>query len=157
MYWHSGSRAQIPQLWDMKHVKSAVLTVLLYSSALSAFLGSILKDKTSRNVIMVVLSILYKIIPSFSPGFVLAMLLLYLLEAWNSSTRRYLDNIATPREVEEHIEKLRLTPPSVTWTVRCYHYEHRLRGLNDKESSNTMGSSKKVVTHTASKEYQFGR
>ena len=63
--------------------------------------------------------------PNFDGTFVVVLVLLYLVEAYTCSTRRYLANaiLSSTSEVEEYIEKLREEPPVVTWKVRCFHYE----------------------------------
>ena len=63
--------------------------------------------------------------PNFDGAFVIVLVLLYLVEAYTCSTRRYLANaiLSSTSEVEEFIEKLREEPPVVRWKVRCFHYE----------------------------------
>ena len=114
------------------------------------------KKHTVVGVLVVVSSVINKILPRFSNEFILLVGILYLLEAFTCSTRRYLSNIMSPNEIEELIEKLRESPPSVTWTVRCYHYENRLLGSSRDRPVDHSASSKKIITHTAKKEYQFG-
>ena len=102
------------------------------------------------------LSLVNKILPGFSPSIIKLFVAAYLLESYFCSTRRYLCNIMTPQEVEDTLEKLRAAPPSITWTVRCYHYEGRLLRSSRGDSFSHSSSSKKVVTHTAKKDYDFG-
>jgi hypothetical protein len=57
---------------------------------------------------------------------VIASVMLYLLESYNCSTRRFLSNaISNPTELDEYIENLRKEPPIVTWKVKSFHYELR--------------------------------
>jgi len=128
-------------------------------------------------------SLLYLRLPSYSPKFLITTILLYLIEAFSCSTRRYLSHaLNAPTEVEDYLERIRLAKPVVKWKVRCFHYEDRLRGLkelgkkfenvNEKlhdalDSSSPSASSKsfgdtpplwmakKVVTHEAVGTYKF--
>ena len=71
-------------------------------------------------------SLLYLRLPQYSPKVLASTIILYLLEAWNCSTRRYLSNgMNAPTEVEAYLEKMRSVEPSVKWKVRCFHYEDR--------------------------------
>jgi len=71
-------------------------------------------------------SLLYLRLPQYSPKVLATTIILYLLEAWNCSTRRYLSNgMNAPTEVEAYLEKMRSVEPSVKWKVRCFHYEDR--------------------------------
>ena len=71
-------------------------------------------------------SLLYLRLPQYSPKVLFATILLYLLESYSCSTRRYLSHaLNAPSEVETYLEKIRNATPSVTWKVRCFHYEER--------------------------------
>jgi len=71
-------------------------------------------------------SLLYLRLPQYSSKVLATTIILYLLEAWNCSTRRYLSNgMNAPTEVEAYLEKIRSVEPSVKWKVRCFHYEDR--------------------------------
>ena len=125
-------------------------------------------------VLLLIHSLLYVRLPSYSPKFLTTTLLLYLIEAYTCSTRRYLSHaMNAPTEIEEYMEKLRLAKPIVKWKVRCFHYEDRLRGLKDLRKkfdnidgethlNNVVGDTpplwmaKKVVTHEAVGTYKFG-
>ncbi len=64
--------------------------------------------------------------PQVNGKLLTAAIVLYILEAYTCSTRRYLANaISTPVELEAYVERLRQEPPVVTWKVRCFHYERR--------------------------------
>ena len=132
--------------------------------------------------LLMVHSLLYLRLPQYSPKFLITTILLYLIEAFSCSTRRYLSHaMNAPSEVEDYLEKIRLATPVVKWKVRCFHYEDRLRGLkelgkkfedvNEKlhnvidststSSSKTFGDTpplwmaKKVVTNEAVGTYKF--
>ncbi len=125
-------------------------------------------------VLLLIHSLLYVRLPSYSPKFLISTVLLYLIEAYTCSTRRYLSHaINAPTEIEAYMEKLRLAKPIVKWKVRCFHYEDRLRGLKDLRKkfdnidgethlNNVVGDTpplwmaKKVVTHEAVGTYKFG-
>mmetsp|Transcript_17584 Transcript_17584/g.29712 ORF Transcript_17584/g.29712 Transcript_17584/m.29712 type:complete len:659 (-) Transcript_17584:137-2113(-) len=144
----------------------------------AAFLAPIIQF-----ILLLIHSLLYLRLPSYSPKFLVTTILLYLIEAFSCSTRRYLSHaLNAPTEVEAYLEKMRIAKPVVKWKVRCFHYEDRLRGLkelgkrvddvNDKlynalDSSSSSSSSKsfgdtpplwmakKVVTHEAVGTYKF--
>jgi len=89
-----------------------------------------------------------------STVFRIALFALYLIESTTCSTRRYLSNVLTPDGAAELIQHLISSPPVVTWTVRCFHYEWR-RGMErvmDKDKRKTW-KRHKVVTHTAKRKY----
>ena len=165
VYWNSGPIKALPSFFsEWKHAKATVLSVFLLTG-----IGSLIANRIkfvavdSNNYFGVamhfVADILNWIVPSFmtSPNFVVLVVLLYFLEAYTSSTRRYLDNMSTPQEVQDLLERLRSNPPTVKWTVRCYHYENRLLGARgDLKRIESSTSSKKVITHTATSEFNFG-
>jgi hypothetical protein len=65
-------------------------------------------------------------LPNFGREFLMLTIILYLSEAYNCSTRKYLTNsISCPEEVESFMEGLCEEEPTVTWKIRCYHYEKR--------------------------------
>jgi hypothetical protein len=65
-------------------------------------------------------------LPKFSGAFLVLVGIMYLIESYVCSTRKYLSNsLSCPQEVEIYIEKLRDEGPSVSWQIRCYHYEKR--------------------------------
>lgn len=83
-------------------------------------------------ILLLIHSLLYLRLPSYSPKFLITTILLYLIEAFSCSTRRYLSHaLNAPTEVEEYLERIRLAKPVVKWKVRCFHYEDRLRGLKE--------------------------
>jgi hypothetical protein len=144
----------------------------------AAFLSPIIQF-----ILLLIHSLLYLRLPSYSPKFLITTIILYLLEAFTCSTRRYLSHaLNAPTEVEAYLERIRIAKPVVKWKVRCFHYEDRLRGLkelgkkidnvNEKlhdalDSSHSTSSSKsfgdtpplwmakKVVTHEAVGTYKF--
>ena len=71
-------------------------------------------------------ALLYLRPPPYSPKFIAATLVLYLLESYGCSTRRYLSRaMNAPTELTEYLESLRSVDPVVKWKVRCFHYEVR--------------------------------
>ena len=65
-------------------------------------------------------------LPKFSREFLAAIIIMYLLESYTCSTRKYFDNsLSCSNEVEHFMEGLREREPSVSWQIRCYHYEKR--------------------------------
>eukprot|EP00934_Nitzschia_sp_Nitz4_P007814 Nitzschia sp. Nitz4//scaffold13_size275219//196144//197684//NITZ4_000898-RA/size275219-augustus-gene-0.272-mRNA-1//-1//CDS//3329536086//7804//frame0 len=106
-------------------------------------------------------------------------IILYLLESYTCSTRRFLTNsISSPEGVEEYIRQLREQQPVVTWSVRSFHYEKRrifaipemiqslTRKFRPKQPFDMMPRSKpncgsmfpftrKVVTNKATRTYQY--
>lgn len=130
-------------------------------------------------------ALLYVRPPPYPPKLIVATLVLYVLESYGCSTRRYLSHaMNAPKETTEYLESLRNAEPVVKWKVRCFHYEERefwkwilssggllrtLLGLvgvkDDDEQSNgvdmerakPLWMTKKVVTHQAVGSYKFGR
>eukprot|EP00571_Detonula_confervacea_P004458 CAMPEP_0172323334 /NCGR_PEP_ID=MMETSP1058-20130122/48462_1 /TAXON_ID=83371 /ORGANISM="Detonula confervacea, Strain CCMP 353" /LENGTH=624 /DNA_ID=CAMNT_0013039305 /DNA_START=156 /DNA_END=2030 /DNA_ORIENTATION=+ len=77
-------------------------------------------------VLLLLHSLLYLRLPQYSTKVLAATVLLYLLESYSCSTRRYLSHaLNAPAEVESYLEQIRSVEPSVTWKVRCFHYEDR--------------------------------
>lgn len=71
-------------------------------------------------------ALLYLRPPPYSPKFIATTLVLYLLESYGCSTRRYLSRaMNAPTELTEFLESLRSVDPVVKWKVRCFHYEVR--------------------------------
>ena len=76
--------------------------------------------------LLLVHALLYLRLPQYSPNVIAITILLYLLESYSCSTRRYLSHaMNAPDEVEAYLERIRNIKPSVTWKVRCFHYEDR--------------------------------
>ncbi len=76
--------------------------------------------------LLLVHSLLYLRLPQYSPKVLITTILLYLLESYSCSTRRYLSHaMNAPNEVESYLERIRTVEPKVTWKVRCFHYEER--------------------------------
>lgn len=48
--------------------------------------------------------------------------LFFLVEAINSDTFFYLLNVNTSESLLDHMQRLRQTPPQVSWHIQCYHY-----------------------------------
>lgn len=91
-------------------------------------------------------------------GFIV-IVVLYLVEAANCSTRRYLSNIKTPSQVQEYLYQLQQVTPRIRFHLDCYHYEDD-DGFSYNSSSrrrNENRSSSKRVTHRATGLYEFKR
>lgn len=89
-------------------------------------------------------------------GFVV-LLALYLVEASNCSTRRYLSNIKTPLEVQEYILRLKEVTPIIRFHLECYHYEDDdgFAFHSSPRRKHENSSSSRRVTHRASELYDF--
>ena len=80
------------------------------------------------------------------------VLFLYILECCTCSTRRYLSNCMTPKQLLAYLETLKETPMQIVWEVECYHYnDHTYRSRRHR------GSRRKVVTHRAHQTFQYSR
>ena len=129
-------------------------------------------------------ALLYLRPPPYPPKLIVATLILYLLESYGCSTRRYLSHaMNAPKELTEYLESLRNAEPVVKWKVRCFHFEERelwkwmlssggllqivlnmLGAGSYNQQSNEMETerskpswmTKKVVTHQAVGTYNFG-
>jgi hypothetical protein len=65
-------------------------------------------------------------LPKFNRVFLILVFIGYAIESYTCSTRKYLSNaLSCPEEVETYIENLRDEGPTVSWQIRCYHYEKR--------------------------------
>ena len=98
--------------------------------------------------LLLVHALLYLRLPQYSPNIIAITILLYLLESYSCSTRRYLSHaMNAPDEVEAYLERIRNVKPSVTWKVRCFHYEDRelwksMKGVRKIWESRTKESNK---------------
>jgi len=98
----------------------------------------------------------------------------YLYESFFCSTRRYFKNMVSQAEVQHVMETLREAKPKVIWTIRCYHYEEtrkpKWKGTLQQQEAETLTVTrtklsppittkgrKRVETHYASKQYDYGR
>ena len=179
---------------QIRHAKSILLSTLLWTCLLTILLVQRLWDhlfavltqqqaqwKDTNPLLSAILSFLTSLLlfitkPKFTsltcnPCFVAFIYVLYLLESYTCSTRRYLENITSQQDVEDKMETLRNAKPSVTWNVRCYHYETpswtwtKSEGENGDNGENGAGANvssrrqvtKKVITHRASKQFEFER
>jgi hypothetical protein len=198
VYWEGGSSNTLyeslaPRLgqYGAEHAKATILTGLITLASIGVLVGWIRKlmeqSNFSANSHHVVVAALWVILEWTILRFprlenrwlILTTIVLYGLESYNCSTRRFLANaISSPDEVEVFIEKLRKEQPIVNWKVRCYHHEKRkifqalprpLRENTNLENSveenktprrNTppmFPFTKKVVSHQATASYQFKR
>lgn len=170
---------------NLRHVKPAVLSLILWFSSLVKVkdylienpLLSLSKLRQNHNqvifhVINTFLFIVGKIIlrgNPFAPWFVWTCLFLYVIEAYTCSTRKYLANaLSSSEDLENYIESLRKSKPNVIWKVRCFHYQGEEDDEHDKQISSGVNQNipkkkpltmpripKKVITHTATKVYEF--
>ena len=80
----------------------------------------------ARFILLLLYSLLYLRLPQYSPKVIATTIILYLIESYSCSTRRYLSHsMNAPTEVEAYLERIRNIEPSVIWRVRCFHYEER--------------------------------
>jgi hypothetical protein len=144
-----------------------------------------------RKIISIAVSILLTVTkPRFqqftcNPYVIAIIYVLYLSESYTSSTRRYLANTLSQHHVETLMEHLRNTKPTVTWSLRCFHYDelpqtHMLVPLSPTSAANYTSTRtstplnvitnlvhkrkpyittrrKKVFTHQATKQFEFSR
>lgn len=139
-----------------------------------------------RKIISVVLSIILILTkPRFqqitcNPYVIASIYLLYLSESYTSSTRRYLANTLSQHHVETLMEHLRNTKPTVTWSIRCFHYDvlppmllpspgaanhtittstplNVITNFVRQRKSSTATRRKKVFTHQATTQFEFSR
>jgi hypothetical protein len=195
IFWEGGSSSTLsasvgPKIeqFGIVHIKATILSAILLM-ALAGALASFLREKLEQSVASKTLPRILSIgiflvnwtilnVPKVDWWIVIATIILYLIEAYTCSTRRYLANaINSPSELEAFIEKLREEPPEVQWTVRSFHYEkplwlsptqltRSLRRRFSKEDADEapVGSSinlstsllrRKVVTNRASGSYRY--
>lgn len=199
VYWEGGSSNTLyesiaPRLdqYGAAHAKATILTGLITLTFIGVLVGWIRKlmeqSNFNANSHHVVVAILWTILEWTILRFprlenrwlILATIVLYGLESYNCSTRRFLANaISSSDEVEVFIEKLRKEQPIVNWKVTCYHHEKRkifqaLRRPLKKDTILQNGMeeiitpprrntppmfpfTKKVVSHQATASYQFKR
>jgi hypothetical protein len=195
IFWEGGSSSTLsnsvgPKIeqFGIGHIKATILSAILVM-ALAGALASFLREKLEQSVASKTLPRALSLgiflvnwtilnVPKLDRWFVVATIILYLVEAYTCSTRRYLANaINSPSELEAFIEKLREEPPEVLWTVRSFHYEkplwlspiqltrslwRRFKKQDDDEapdsSSGKLSSSllrRKVVTNRATGSYRY--
>jgi hypothetical protein len=118
----------------VSHIKASILTVSLFG----LLLRNLVISKEHQH-------------GGSSWGPVLFVGLLYLLEAFFCSTRRYLSNVMEPRDVIEYVESLQRTAPKVRWDVECFHY--RDEGFSSRRRHDSAPT--KVVTHKAHQDFWF--
>ena len=96
-----------------------------------------------------------------------SLYILYLLESLTSSTNKYLTNKISSPEAFDIIENFRRLPPTVTWTIKHYHFEDRygfrMRHPQQQQPQQQQQNqqhhsklSKKVYSATATDRYVFG-
>ena len=82
----------------------------------------------------------------------------YIVEASSCSTRRYLSNMLSPVELLDAVRDMCQSPPIVRWKLECYHYNHKGHHYYTKGGQKYVGDeSNRVVTHRASRSFQYNR
>jgi hypothetical protein len=114
-----------------KHKLSALFTVVLFGAILSRPLW----DTDGGYRIAVAVAVV-----------------MYLIEAACSSTRKYLSNMVTPNEVKALLNNLREMRPTLKWDLECYHYRST---YSISKNGNRSESRTKFTTHRASHEYMY--
>lgn len=73
--------------------------------------------------------------------------LAFLAEFWWSSTYKYLRNMNTTQSLRDYMDKLYRTPPSLSISIECYHYETRYVTYTDSNGhTQTRTETYPVVT-----------
>lgn len=192
IFWEGGSSSTLsasiaPKLseYGLNHFKATLLSGLLLVVLISYTASSIrqlieLKQSTPgpstflTNTILLIAQWTILRVPKMNRWLVGAILILYLIESYTCSTRRYLANsISSPQGLEDYIEQLRREPPSVIWKLRCFHYrrfaiDEILRLVRSDSKVYDHGTAtkpppfkspliRKVVTHEATMKYQYNR
>jgi len=185
VYWQSGvslsdyASSSLSSAAKIQHIRTTVLSVMLVVALVSVLLRPMVdfcqkncagrkNDKECSIIVKLLTNALYLFRPithgvHSNRTAVLILYMFYLLESYNCSTRKYLTNVVDGEDVESRIEDLRNARPEVTWTVKCYHYAKRLAASrylarSDKERKGFPGLNlpgKKVITHEATKQYDF--
>jgi len=88
------------------------------------------------------------------------LVLLYLVECYTSSSRKYLTNEADKESVFEYVDRMKQNAPQIWWKVECYHYETRVRTVTRKDANGHERThhetyQEKVTTWRASDNYKY--
>lgn len=141
IFWEGGSSSTLseslgPQLLKhgVVHAKATILSTVLWF-VLYGLISTWLRSKLDRsdqiqslqsNVMAAIPIALLKWtllgVPRLDSWILALVVLLYLTEAYFSSTHQYLCNRKESHDVETYIEQLREEAPEVTWKVRAFHY-----------------------------------
>ena len=145
VFWEGGSSStlsasvapKLKAILGVHHLKASLLSGILLL-AVVGFLAQWLKDKIDQSTLFQrrprpfylnasLFLIQWTILraPKFEPWFLASIVILYLLEAFFCSTKRFLANAIEGDELEKYLEQLRDTPPVIEWKVRSFHYEPR--------------------------------
>lgn len=125
---------------NLRHVKPTILSIVLWVAILHRIKDFIvvhpfitlaqIKERYPRllyhicRVLFFIMGTLLLPFNPFAPWFVGMCAVLYIVEAFTCTTRRYLINaLSSSEEMEEYLESLRQVKPNVIWKVRCFHYE----------------------------------
>lgn len=89
-------------------------------------------------------------------GIVVAVAVIYLIEAWFSPFRQYSSNLFNRAKAYEFMTRLGDTRPALSFWIECFHYETRTRVTTDKDGNTQVETyTERVVTHTASEGVHF--
>lgn len=106
----------------------------------------------ARFILLLLYSLLYLRLPQYSIKVIITTIILYLIESYTCSTRRYLSHsMSAPTEVEAYLERIRTIEPSVIWRVRCFHYEEREVWKSIKGLYKLFDGGWKLATTTSSR------
>ena len=134
----------------ISHVKASLLTTIIFAliyrhwrvDPSSFFFPK--EDRNKRSIFVIVFAVI-----------------LYLIEAFTCSTRRYLSNALTPLQVKESLDRMKSTHPTLIWNIENYHYRtkyyHNGHGRRNFRNRHTTSTRDKVVTSRIKQEYQFER
>jgi hypothetical protein len=151
IFWESGTSSTLyesltPKLdqYGAEHFQAMLLTGILSFAVLGIVAGWIQRliatqlpegassslPQLNSNIITLLLSLakwtLLKLPRIENKWLVMTCILLYLLESYNCSTRRFLAHaMSSTTELDDYLERLRQEPPVVTWNVKTFHYEYR--------------------------------
>jgi hypothetical protein len=193
IFWEGGSSttvsesvgSKVHQLGTPRHARATILTALLLvavAGTLARLVQAMLVlspdgPRPHRTQALLFLFRILWLLPKFDRWFVVAIAVLYLLEAYACGTRRYLANVIhDTNSIEAFLTRLQEEPPVVEWKVRAFHYEtpkllvpfqllHRARRMmlrrkgkedeNDEELPSSSPFQRKKITHKATGRYQF--
>ncbi|KAG7351121.1 Tmem151 family protein [Nitzschia inconspicua] len=196
VFWESGTSSTLyesltPRLdqFGVEHFQASVLSGILTLAVLGIISGWIqrailqlresslipslmLSSPTTSQVVSVLIALtelaLLKLPMIENRWLVVLCILLYLLESYNCSTRRFLAHaISTSKELDDYLESLRQEPPIVTWKVKAFHYEYRrpfllprfiqslMRSLLSIASSSRIQKSKEPSAISPTMDYEY--
>jgi hypothetical protein len=147
--WESGTTSTLyesltPKLdqFGAEHFQSVVLTAILMLALLGILAEWLQRvivkfpeqnsmSSTRRSLQLISILILLADctifrLPKVQNRWIVACILLYLLESYNCSTRRFLAHpISSSAELDNYLDLLRQESPIISWNVKAFHYEYR--------------------------------